>query len=336
MSSGKKKARIGCLVLLLLILGGAGGFYLWETDQIKPTASGPAFFIRFSTPKTLNAVLLELKRKGVVRSTRAMRIYAIYTKAPSTIDTGTYQFRPGMTADEVLVAMRKPVRQMVRIPETNMSFRTANLLEKSNVLVKAEYKDLIKKPQMFKDEVSFPLPNDSLEGYLFPDTYDLPPMLGAKETIARQLKAFEKKVGPELKNRKDVKRILTIASMVELEAQHDADRARIAGVIENRIKRNMRLQIDATVLYGLQEWRGLTYADYRNTISPYNTYLHDGLPPGPICSPSLKSVKAALNPGKHDFIYYVAMPGGHHLFATSLEEHNRNVALRRKAMKAGA
>src|SRR5205823_2211947 len=109
-----------------------------------------------------------------------------------------------------------------------------------------QYKALIKEPDEFKGTVDFPLPKDSLEGYLYPDTYDLPPLFGAKNVISRQLDAFDKKVWPLLKEVKDPNRILTIASMVELEAAKDRDRPLIAGVIQNRLDKHMRLQIDAT------------------------------------------------------------------------------------------
>src|SRR3712207_382174 len=126
MSKRKRRAKFGCLFLLLLILGGAGGFVWWVQDQTAALPAGEPFYLRFEEAETLNGALLKLKRKGVIKNIRAMRIYAIYKKAPSGVDIGTYQFRPGMTADETLAAMRKPVKQMVRIPETNLSFRTAN------------------------------------------------------------------------------------------------------------------------------------------------------------------------------------------------------------------
>jgi UPF0755 protein len=174
-----------------------------------------------------------------------------------------------------------------------------------------------------------------LEGYLYPDTYDLPPLLGAHDTIDRQLKAFESKVYPLLKGVKNPGKILTIASMVEMEAAKDKDRPLIAGVIVNRLNKGMRLQIDATVLYGMKQWRRLNYADYKFP-SPYNTYLINGLPPGPICSPTLKSVEAALHPAKNGYLYYVAMPSGYSVFAHTYEEHLANVAKMRAAAKLAA
>ncbi|HZH98985.1 MAG TPA: endolytic transglycosylase MltG, partial [Fimbriimonadaceae bacterium] len=294
----------------------------------------PTFYHRFDRQTPLVLALRQLKEKGIVRNPRVFRLYAIWKKEQAPVPEGTYLLRGGMTPDQILSVLRKPISQMVRIPETNLSYRTANLLEKKEVLDGDEYKELIKQPQEFQDQVSFPLPKSgNLEGYLYPDTYDLPPLLGAKRVIARQLKAFEQKVIPEVKDPSKLHRILTVAAMVELEAARDDERPIIAGVIENRIKKGMRLQIDATVLYGLQEWRRLTYADYQNTDSPYNTYKIPGLPPGPICSPTVKSVRAAMNPATHEYLYYVAMPEGYHLFARTYEEHLANI---RKASAARA
>jgi UPF0755 protein len=181
--------------------------------------------------------------------------------------------------------------------------------------------------------VSFPLPKESLEGYLYPDTYDFPPLLGAKAVIIRQLKNFEKKVWEGLNKPKNLHEAIIHGSLVELEAGRDDERPIIAGVIENRLEKGMRLQIDASLLYGIQKWRRLTFADYRNIPGPYNLYRVDGLPPGPICSPTVISIKAALNPAKHDHLYYVALPTGNSLFAPTYEEHKRNIEKRKKAIR---
>jgi UPF0755 protein len=113
--------------------------------------------------------------------------------------------------------------------------------------------------------------------------------------------------------------------MVELEVAKDEERPIVAGVIENRLKRKMPLQIDATLLYGIGKWRRLTFKDYKEIKSPYNTYTHQGLPPGPICSPTVKSIEAALHPATHNYLYYVAMPEGYHLFAETYKEHLANI-----------
>ncbi|MCC7436027.1 MAG: endolytic transglycosylase MltG [Methanoregulaceae archaeon] len=323
-----KRTRNVILIGLGLVLGCAIGAVMFVKNGIEPLAPGEPYYVRYDSTTKLSQIADELAGK-VVRHPNAFLIYARYRKNTLPVSMGTYQIRSGMTADELLAALRKPIQQMVRIPETNFSFRTARLLEQKEVTTEQEYLEWMKKPEEFAQEVDFPLPDGNLEGFLFPDTYDLPPLLGAKAVIRRQLQAFEKKILPLLPNEKTRMRTLIIASMVELEAGVDDERAVIAGVIENRVSKKMRLQIDATVLYGMREWRRLFNKDYRHD-SPYNTYRIDGLPPGPICSPSVASVKAALKPAKHEWLYYVALPNRRHLFAKTYEDHLRNVARARK------
>lgn len=319
------------LGLVLAVAGIAG----WLGLMLRPVEPGIKQLVRFEGAKTLGSALLDLEKKGVVRSARAIRIYATLVRREKGVGTGTYSVQPGMTASEILDALEKPIKQMVRIPETNWSRRTANYLEQKGVVVANAYLNLVQRPKDFQDAVSFPLPKfGTLEGYLYPDTYDLPPMLGARQVILRQLKAFETKVIPVVGERKDMQKVLTVASMVEMEVMKDNERPIVAGVIFNRLAKGMRLQIDATINFALQVWRPLTLKDLTDTDSPYNTYRVAGLPPGPICSPSLKSIEAAVHPAKHDYLYYVAMPDGHHLFSKTYEEHLANIAKRKAALAA--
>ena len=332
--SKKRIALIVFLVLVVAILIALFVGYRWFKKELEPMPTGPSFLVRYAKEKPFTLVAKDLQRRGVVRDAKVFEYYVRYEHKLRPVPTGTYRFNAGMTVDEVIKALHSPLKQMVRIPETNFSYRTAKLLQKKNVLKADEYKKLIKDPQEFADDVDFTLPKTSLEGYLYPDTYDLPPLIGAHDTIVRQLEAFEVKVYPLLKDVKDVNKVLTIASMVEMEAAKDKDRPLIAGVIVNRLKIGMPMQIDATVLYALQAWRRLTYADLHSVDSPYNTYEHNGLPPGPICSPTLKSVEAALHPAANNYLYYVALPNGYSLFASTMAGHSVNIAKRRAALAA--
>jgi UPF0755 protein len=310
----------------------AVGFGLWLKNGTSPMASGAKTYIRYEHPLRLGFVLNDLEGRGIVRDHKAFQVYSWILRRPQSVAAGTYSLRPGMSAGEILRELTNPVRQYVRIPETNWARRTANLLQERDVVKADEYMALFNDPDQFRKDVSFPIDGRTLEGYLYPDTYDLPPLLGARAVILRQLKAFEKKVWTPL-HPANLYRVLTVASMVQMESGRNADGSRIAGVIENRLSKNMPLQIDATILYGLQKWRRLTFADYRNVNSPYNTYLHTGLPPGPICSPTVKNIEAALHPEKHDYLFYVAMPTGETLYSKTYPEHLKRIKQRRKAMQ---
>ncbi|MBI3721213.1 MAG: endolytic transglycosylase MltG, partial [Fimbriimonas ginsengisoli] len=235
-------------------------------------------------------------------------------------------------ADQLLKTLGSPIRQLVRLSETRWASQNGALLEQRLVTPAKDYIALVRQPAAFKRLVSFPIEGDSLEGYLFPDTYDLPPLLGAKETILRQLRAFEEKVWKPLGKPKNLRHRLIVASIVQLEVAREDERPLVAGVIENRLARKIPLQIDATVLYAENRWGALATKELHSVDSPYNTYEHTGLPPGPICSPGLKSIQAALHPARHDYIFYVALPDGRHIFARTADEHARNVALRRAAV----
>src|SRR5207248_2461507 len=181
----------------------------------------------------------------------------------------------------------------------------------------------------------------SLEGYLFPDTYQLDADTSMQKLVDAMLRNFGEKVGPEHIARARAKslsvhQLVTLASIVEREARLPGERTLIAAVYLNRLRQNMPLQADPTVQYALQPsnagageggyWKGaLTGQDLR-VESPYNTYQRGGMPPGPICSPGLGSIDAVLDAGPTDLLYFVARSDGSHVFAATLAEHNANVA----------
>lgn len=328
----RKALRFGVLVLAgVIALAGGAALYGWA--QLRPTAPGEEFLVRYDPGRPLRSVLDDLQTRGVVRDARLWTVYAQLKGRGGRIPAGTYRFRPGMTAGEVLESLRRPITQRVRVPEGWWIARVARLLEEKGVCPAEEYVRMAHSPELFAQTVSFPLPESSLEGYLFPDTYELPPLLGARGVIERQLRTFERRVLGILPPGADLHRTVVVASMVELEVALDRERPLVAGVIENRLRRGMPLQIDATVLYALQDWRELPPGFVRTVESPYNTYLYDGLPPGPIGSPGLASLRAALKPARHDWLYYVALPDRSHLFARTYEEHRANIRRRKEALE---
>ena len=176
----------------------------------------------------------------------------------------------------------------------------------------------------------------SLEGYLYPDSYQLPPDISAMGLRDTLLGAFRERVNDELRNTAlerglTLHQAVTLASIIEREAVWQDEHAMIASVYHNRLRTGMRLQSDPTVQYALHGARGrwwspITFADFREVVSPYNTYLVDGLPPGPIASPSLSAIHAAIHPAESDFFFFHAACDGsyYHVFATTYEEHLAN------------
>lgn len=311
------------LIPFVVLVGLVFGWMTFEKQALAQTAVGDSFYLRLENENFGQAIEL-LGAKGVVKNPDQFVAYAKFQRKAVGPKSGTIEVWPGMTFDEVIAALQTPVRQMVRVPEGWWIKRTAARLEEKGVCKAEEYIDLANNPSEFKDSIGFTLPEDSLEGYLYPDTYDFPPQLGARRAILMQLKNFESRVIKEIGDG-DLHRALTVGSMIETEAAVDDERPIVAGVIENRLKQNMRLQLDATVLYGLQEWRRLGAGEVNRVDSPYNTYKINGLPPGPICSPTIKSISAALNPASHNYLFYVRGEGLTHLFSSTYEEHLANI-----------
>ncbi len=174
------------------------------------------------------------------------------------------------------------------------------------------------------------VPAGTLEGYLFPDTYMLVPETSAEYVIRIMVARFREVIAdlvhtPSSLSEQELYDIVKVASIVEREALRDDEKPLVAAVIYNRLARGMRLQCDATIRYGLKQWdRHLTYAEL-DADTPYNTYLHDGLPPTPICNPGRVSLEAALRPADSDYLYFVSRNDGTHKFSHTLAEHNEAV-----------
>jgi len=333
---------MGTIKRIKMAMGGVGllavaGFFggtSYLSKQCAPMPDGDKVMVRVSETMPYIRAMEMLEGKGIVRNARASVWYAKLKGKFLPIKSGTYEVKPGMTMEQVWQSLDRPMKQMVRIPEGWWIARVGPKLEDAGVCTATEYDEWAHKPESFKKYVKFDLPKNSLEGYLYPDTYDLPPMMGAKEVIKRQLEAFQERVASKVPAGTDLQRAVVVGSMVQCEVARDVERPIVAGVIENRLKKDMKLQIDATALYGQQKWENLGPGKINLIKSPYNTYLHEGLPPGPICSPSAPSVLAAVKPDTNDFYYYMAKPDKTHFFATSYSEHLNNINKARALARA--
>lgn len=159
------------------------------------------------------------------------------------------------------------------------------------------------------------------EGYLFPDTYTLPLDVTPQEIRDMMIKNFNTRTAEQ----KVTKDTIILASIVEREAKFDEDRAKIAGVYLNRLEKGMKLEADPTIQYAKGSWDEIKLSDYQNEISVYNTYLHEGLPPTPICNPGLKSIEAVLYPEKNGWLYFFHKSNGHAVYSQTIEEHEANL-----------
>ncbi len=319
----------GVLTLLLIALGIAG---FWFYQQTRPLSS--AFqpqLVRLREPIDADALSQRLFERKLIRNPNLLA-WQLRRKGKAQIAAGDYEFSPSQSMFEIadILIHERFTRNWVTIPEGWTIARIAERLSERGVADKDEFLQLCQQPQRFKD-VDMPLPeNLHLEGYLFPSTYRLPPGTGAEQAIRTMLQTTRQQVYLRYKDAMEQRglsfhELLTIASMIEKEVLHDDERPRVASVIYNRLRINMPLQIDATVLYGMGYWKErVLYKDLRHP-SPYNTYLNRGLPPGPIANPGLASIRAALEPEQTEYLFYVAQANGYHRFSRTYEEHLRAI-----------
>lgn len=282
-----------------------------------------------------------LRAAGMIRSAFAFRVAAAWGDGWRQVRAGDYALRRSMSALEILRTFERGrvIEEWITVPEGFALWQVAGLLEAKGLGWGEDFLGAARSPGEFATDS--PLPTDSLEGYLFPDTYKVGRDAKAPRTLVRMMLArFDEVVWRGLLGGQapgsSLHDVITLASLVEGEARLDAERALIAGVLSNRLKRGMMLQCDATVQYALgpgNHKERLTYADL-TIASPYNTYLHPGLPPGPINSPGRTSIEAVLHPADVPYLFYVARPDGSHVFSRTAAEHERAVARVRAQRRA--
>jgi len=242
------------------------------------------------------------------------------------LKAGRYEFTP---SDNMLDVLNKLGRGQISIcrltiPEGLPWWKIADLLTRNKVIKREDFVNLIKEPQIFKDEVSFSLPENTLEGYLYPDTYYFTGRETPKEVIKKFILRFEEEIIPLYKKRRSklsLKEIVTLASIIEKEAKVSFEKPIISAVFYNRLQKGMKLRADPTIKYAMGNFQEkLTYEDLKISSS-YNTYLYYGLPPTPICNPGKESIYAALYPASVDYLYFVAKGDGTHKFSKTYKEH---------------
>jgi UPF0755 protein len=279
---------------------------------------------------TFAEVARQLASAGVIDNVLAFRLLARMRAEEGDVHAGEYRFPAHQTQDGVLRALVSGGAQVatwVTIPEGYTYRQIARRLEESGVGDATAFVRAFSRDTLAVDGSR----TKNLEGFLFPSTYLVP--LGASPQqvegimTAEFFRALPRDAAVRARRlHVTVPQAIAVASLVEREAKIDADRPAIAGVIYNRLRLGMPLEVDATIEYALPEHkRELSFGDLK-IDSPYNTYTHAGLPPTPIANPGRPSIEAALNPSNTGFLYYVYCGNGHHVFANTLAEHQANVA----------
>lgn len=247
----------------------------------------------------------DLKNKKLITSAKLFSLY-VYAKH-YLLQNGYYEIPAGskMTGIITLFNEGKIKEYSVTIPEGWRVTQIDELMTEKKIIKSGELLAIA----------------SADEGYLFPSTYRLPLDVKVDEIKKTMLSSFDS----QTTDLKPTKEQLIIASIVEREAKFDEDRPKIASIYFNRLEKGMKLEADPTIQYAKGSWAPITRADYKDVQSLYNTYLHDGLPPGPICNPGLKSIEAAMNPAQTDYLYFFNTTDGHAVYSKTIEEHEESL-----------
>lgn len=281
-----------------------------------------------------------LANQGVIRSRWAFEALSRW-RSRSTLQAGEYFFDHPVTSSQVFDTIangRVYVRELV-VPEGLSMFDIADLVQREDFTTREEFLAAARNPALIQDLVPGA---PSLEGFLFPATYEFPRHPTGEQMVSAMVAHFRKEwlgISAQQPNLSGLalEKLVTLASLVERETPKPEERPIVAGVFINRLHHHVPLQCDPTVVYALElagNYSGTLSASNLPFDSPYNTYRHIGLPPGPIANPGSASLRAALNPSETDYVYFVANTEGGHFFGKTLSEHNHNVALYRQRLAA--
>lgn len=323
MSKGFKISTIFSLLLAISL----SGLYYAKAYYWGPHAKGGLFFIKKGS--SLNSISAKLEEEGHIRNAESFKLLVILQKAESSLQSGEYHIRHQMNAEEILklLSSGEVVQRKLTIPEGFNFRKIAARLARHKIGKKEEILKLFEDPDLLK---MLPFEAVNLEGYLYPSTYAFHSQMKAREFLEVMIRNFIHHYDEELIKKTQAKgwtipQVVTLASIIEKETAASEERALISGVFHNRLKINMLLQTDPTVIYGIKNFNGnITRKDLR-TDHPHNTYVRKGLPPTPIASPGKASFLAALEPAETEYLYFVSRGNGRHAFSKNLAEHNRAV-----------
>lgn len=325
-----KRVKLFALFVVIILVFGFSFLYFKIEDVIEHPliTSNEKIKIEVVKGDTFFVLANKLEKDNIIKNSNLLKLAVKYKKITTDIKVGQYEVDNDVSLTELLnvldsgVSINDSIK--VTIPEGYDIEGIANLIEEKGLVSKSEFLDAL---------LNYPLPdyineNDklkyNLEGYLFPDTYEFKIESTANEIIDKMILNFnnvigeyEEKTGKKIKN---LNEIITMASIVEKEAQKSEEREIVASVFNNRIDDKMKLQSCATVLYALGEYKEKLLLKDLEVDSIYNTYKNLGLTPGPICNPGKASILAALNPAETDFIYFVAKGDGSHYFTDNYKE----------------
>ena len=314
-----------------MILGIAGGWFFWRA--LRTPYQGykePKTRVELRRGQATAAILQNLQRHGVLRDEWIPLVYLKFLRGRDSLKAGVYEFDKPLSPVEVIDKLVRGdvVLKTITVREGLDRFAVAKLFADEGLGTETTWDTATRNADLIRDIAP---EAESLEGYLFPDTYKFDPGTPAPVIVQQMVANFRKHWGNEIAlitTGLDAHQTVTLASIIETEAQQPQERPVVASVYINRVRRHMLLGADPTVIYALKlagRWDGNIRKADLQIDSPYNTYRKPGLPPGPIANPGLASLRAAAAPATTPYLYFVARNDGSHVFSTTNEEHNRNV-----------
>ncbi len=320
------------LLVALLVAGVAGVVFYVRFNEPFRAYETPEQFVELNPGDSTQKIGRALVAAGVIRDQWTFRAAVAVTGSARRLKAGEYRFDRPMTPTEVVmrIARGDVYLRPITFPEGLTILEMSRVYEARGFGPASDFVAAAKDTSLVRD---LDPGARTLEGYLFPETYNLPRRAGAPELVRMMVSRFRQVFTPQLQeearsNGLSPRQVVTLASLVEKETSKADERPEVAGVYTRRLRIGMALQCDPTVIYALEmaaRYTGNLTHDELSFDSPYNTYRYPGLPPGPIASPSRTSLEAAAHPGGDDYLYFVSRNDGSHAFARTLEEHNRNV-----------
>lgn len=339
MKLSKKRVIILVSSVILLVLIGAL-FVAYEGGPYDKN-NGKDIVVDIPMGSTVSSVADILKENNLIKNEVLFKLNFKMKNNASHMKSGKYLLSQKLSNSDIIEKLvsgeiyRDGIK--VTIPEGSTSNEIIALLVKNELGKKEDFEKLVSNPSEFYSDFEFLDQKDikSLEGFLYPSTYYFDKDAKPKDIIKEMLSLFDKSYTDKLKKKQKernmtLQEVVNLASIVEKEAVIDEDRPIIASVFYNRLDKDMPLQSDATLQYIFEERKkSMTYNDLK-IDSPYNTYIQKGLPPTPIANPSIKSIKAVLEPSDTDYLYFVASIDGGNVYSKTYEEHKKNVEQYRK------
>jgi UPF0755 protein len=330
---GRSGVIFAVVAILVLLVVAVGGTLLYGRTQLDPPAStaNADVTITVRTGEPVDTLVSDLANHQLIRSPFWFGWYAKLEGLASKLVAGNFVLNDAMSASYIVQRLEGPpqvaTHQLLLTEGLTAKQMAAKVAASGLGITAAQYMAEVQTGSFSEPFLVGRPAGASLEGFLFPDTYTVPEHSSAHDVVQMQLADFANKAVPHLAglSPQQVYAAVTVASMIEREAKFDVDRPLVAGVVANRLANGMRLQIDSTVLYGLGLTSGSLTPDQLATDTPYNTYLHSGLPPTPIANPGAGSIAGAAHPANTPYLYYLSDCSGHNHYSVTNQEHEQQI-----------